>query len=352
MARSIDGVLVRSSNPIPGAHEALSYLQNEKIPFILLTNGGGKTEAERTAYLENKLQVPLSENMIVQSHTPFADLKQYHDKCVLIVGGDYDGCKKVAQSYGYKNVVTPYEILCAYPTIWPFSKMYLDTYKKFAEPLPKPIDPNLPDEENLKIDAIFIYNDSRDWGLDSTIILDTLLSRSGILSTLSKKNGDKSLPNDGYLQDNQPPLYYSNPDLWWAGSYHLNRLGQGGFQSAFQGLWDTVTGGAKLERTLIGKPTQATYEFSENRLRANRKALWGQVGLNDPLRRVYMVGDNPESDIRGANDYRSPHGSRWTSILVQTGVYRGIGEPSCRPDIILDDVRRAVEWAVEDARKK
>ena len=340
---------MRSSNPIPGAHEALSYLQNEKIPFILLTNGGGKTEAERTAYLENKLQVPLSENMIVQSHTPFADLNQYKDKTVLVVGGDYDGCKKVAQSYGYKTVVTPYEIVTAYPNIYPFSKMYLDTFAAFSQPLPKPIDPSLPDSENLKIDAIFVYNDSREWGLDSTIMLDTLLSRSGILATLSPKNGDPSLPNNGYLQDNQPPLYYSNPDLWWAASYHLNRLGQGGFQAAFEGLWSTVTSGAKLERTAIGKPTQATFEFSENRLRANRKVLWGQVGLNDPLRRVYMVGDNPESDIRGANEYSSPHGSRWTSILVRTGVWRGVGGPTYRPHVVLDDVRRAVEWAVQDA---
>ena len=60
--------------------------------YFVETNGGGKTEAERTAYLESKLQVPLSENMIVQSHTPFADLKQHHDKCVLVVGGDYDHC--------------------------------------------------------------------------------------------------------------------------------------------------------------------------------------------------------------------------------------------------------------------
>ncbi len=288
--------------------------------------------------------------MIVQAHTPFREMKQYHDKTVLVVGGDYAGCKSVAQSYGYQNVVTPYDIICAHPNIWPFGKMYKETYNTFATPLPKPIDPSLPDDQNLRIDAIFVYNDSRDWGLDSTIILDTLFSRAGVLATLSAKNGDESLPNNGYLQDSQPPLYYSNPDLWWAASYHLNRLGQGGFQAAFQGLWDATTGGAKLTKTLFGKPTQATYEYSENRLRAVRKALWGQVGLNDPLKKVYMIGDNPESDIRGANNYQSPHGSRWTSILVRTGVYRGVREPSCQPDIILDDVRRAVEWAVEDAR--
>ena len=328
----------------------MSYLQKERIPFILLTNGGGKTEEERMSDLSKKLDVPLEPNMIIQSHTPFADMKQYHDKTVLVVGGDYDKSQLVAQKYGYKNVVTPGDIYCAYPGIWPFAHVFLDVYKSFAKPLPKPINPASP-EDSLKIDAIFIYNDSRDWGLDTTIILDTLMSQKGILGTLSPKNGDKTLLNNGWLQDDQPPLYYSNPDLWWAASYHLNRLGQGGFQYAFEGVWSAVTGGAALKKTVIGKPTQPTFEFTENRLRQNRKQIWGQVGLNDPLRRVYMIGDNPESDIRGANDYESPHGSQWTSILVRTGVYKGDGEPSCQPDIILDDVQKAVEWAIEDATK-
>lgn len=291
--------------------------------------------------------------MIVQSHTPFADLTQYHDKTVLVVGGDYDKCQLVAQKYGFKNVVTPGDILCAYPEIWPFASVFLDTYKAFAKPLPRAVFvPGASKADSLRIDAIFVYNDPRDWGLDSTIILDTLLSEQGVLGTLSAKNGNESLPNKGYLQDGQPPLYYSNPDLWWAASYHLNRLGQGGFQAAFEGLWERVTGGAKLEKTIIGKPHQPTYEFSENRLRQHRKRLFGHVGLNDPLRRVYMVGDNPESDIRGANNYQSPHGSRWKSILVETGVYKAGSEPSCRPDVIVGSVREAVEWAVEDAKRE
>ena len=289
--------------------------------------------------------------MFIQSHTPFADLKQYHDKTVLVVGGDYDKCQLVAQKYGFKCVVTPADIFCAYPDISPFSKVFTDVYKTFAKPLPRPINPASP-ADSLKIDAIFVYNDPRDWHLDSTIVLDTLLSQQGIIGTLSKKNGDVNLPNNGYLQDGQPPLYFSNPDLWWASSYHLNRLGQGAFNAAFEGLWKAVTGGAKLEYTLMGKPHQPTYEFAENRLRQYRKQLFGQIGLNDPLRRVYMVGDNPESDIRGANNYKSPHGSRWTSILVKTGVYQAGTEPSCQPHITLEDVQEAMQWAMFDAKKR
>lgn len=349
---SIDGVLLRSATPIPGASETLQWLLANRIPYILLTNGGGKSEAERCEDLSSKLDVPITPANFMQSHTPFADMSEYHGKTVLVVGGDYDKCQLVAQEYGFKSVVTPGDIVTVYPDIWPFSRCFSDHYARFAKPLPNPINP-ANREQSLKIDAVFVYNDPRDWGLDSTIMLDLLLSQAGYLGTLSPKNGDSALPNNGYLQDSQPHVYYSNPDLWWAASYPLNRLGQGGFQAAFAGLWHTVTSGAKLDHTLIGKPHHPTYEFAERLLRRHRKSLLEgrQIGLNDPLRRVYMVGDNPESDIRGANNYRSPHGSDWTSILVRTGVYRG-GEPSCKPHIVVDDVQRAVEWAIEDAVKK
>ena len=78
--------------------------------------------------------------------------------------------------------------------------------------------------------------------------------------------------------------------------------------------------------------------------------MYSSVGLNDPLRRVYMIGDNPESDIRGANNYQSPYGSVWRSCLVETGVYAG-GEPpeGARPDVVSKDVGEAVRWALKDA---
>jgi hypothetical protein len=36
--------------------------------------------------------------MFVQSHTPFADLDEYKDKTVLVVGGDGDSCRAVAET--------------------------------------------------------------------------------------------------------------------------------------------------------------------------------------------------------------------------------------------------------------
>jgi HAD superfamily hydrolase (TIGR01456 family) len=200
-----------------------------------------------------------------------------------------------ADSYGYKNVVTPGDIFTQNPTTWPFSLPFLNSYRSFSRPLPRPIDSADP-SKSLKIDAIFVYNDPRDWGLDASIIIDLLLSRSGILGTVSSKNNNPALPNRGYLQDNQPPLYFSNPDLWWAAKFHLPRLGQGAFRESLEGIWDAVTGGeehgVELKKVMMGKPYKATYDFAEEILMQHRKALFPSSNLL-PLENVYMIGDNP-----------------------------------------------------------
>lgn len=215
------------------------------------------------------------------------------------------------------------------------------------------------DDTALKIDAILVFSDPRDWALDIQIIVDLLMSRQGVLGTYSARNGDRSLPNDGWQQDGQPPVVFSNADLFWSTTYHHPRFGQGAFQAALQGVWGRVTGGKELVRTSFGKPFAETYQFAERVLNEHRakvlgmgqKAETGSGGKKKemaPLRRVYMIGDNPESDIRGANEFASPQGTEWTSVLVRTGVWRAErGEPVHKPKMLVDDVKAAVEWALK-----
>ena len=89
---------MRGSVPIPRAREALIHLQAHRIPFILLTNGGGKTEATRAQEMGGLLGLPLQEGIVVQSHTPFSDLRGDKDGTVLVVGGLGDKCRLVAES--------------------------------------------------------------------------------------------------------------------------------------------------------------------------------------------------------------------------------------------------------------
>ncbi|KAI0874051.1 HAD-superfamily subfamily IIA hydrolase [Hypoxylon argillaceum] len=371
-AFDIDGVLLHIAKPIPGATETLKYLQRHDIPFILLTNGGGKHERERVEDLSNRLGVPLSTDNFVQSHTPFEELvdRSWHqthidghaqlepqsgsgkaglaDKNILITGSNPAKSRLIAEAYGFRSVITPADILAAHPGIFPFEPLLASHYAATARPLPSP---------HPKIDAIFVFNDPRDWALDTQIIVDLLLSRGGVLGTYSPKNGSSG----GWQADGQPDLYFSNHDLFWSANYHLPRFGQGAFQAALAGIWRQVTGGqAELRRTTIGKPYARTYGYAERVLAQWRAGLLekrnsssnggdAEQTRHEPLARVYMVGDNPESDIRGANEYASPQGTEWASILVRTGVWsrERDGEPKYRPSVIVDDVKSAVEWAVE-----
>jgi hypothetical protein len=72
-------------------------------------------------------------------------------------------------------------------------------------------------------------------------------------------------------------------------------------------------------------------------------AKMGQVGT------VYITGDNPLSDIQGANSFASRHGTEWKSILVESGVHVAGDEPAHAPDAIVMGIKEAVEWALKDS---
>ena len=195
-------------------------------------------------------------------------------------------------------MITPGDIITAHPEIWPFSQNFASYYASHARPLKHPI-ANLETHDlskALKVDAIFIFNDPRDWALDTQLILDLLLSHKGYLGTVSKLNNDASKPNRGYQQDGQPQLFFSNPDLQWASAYHLPRLGQGGFREAFEGVWEAVTRDQEssfqpvLERSMYGKPNTVTYAYAEKKLELHRERLFGKASARESLKKVYMVG--------------------------------------------------------------
>lgn len=58
------------------------------------------------------------------------------------------------------------------------------------------------------------------------------------------------------------------------------------------------------------------------------------------LKRFYGIGDNPNSDIKGANKA----GKQWTSILVRTGIFNGDGNDLINPaKYVVNNVHDAVE---------
>lgn len=307
----IDGVLMQSKNAIkPHAFNTLNYLNQNKIPYVLLTNGGGQTEQSRIDLLNESISPDeniVNVNQLVQSHTPMKNLiKEY--KRVLIIGGADPLGRDVALSYGFEEVIRPIDIVRTMPNIWPFIKYTDAEILKFGQlkDLSKPID------------AVLVFNDPRDMGTDLQIILDYLNSENGILGT--KRDVSSSIPS--------VPIIWSNMDLLWSTGFKLPRFGQGAFRLSVRELYKSVNDGLELNDLVLGKPWPVSFAYAESILNNQWKILNGievdeskipKFGVKPQetlVEKVYMVGDNPASDIKGGNDYG------WETILVETGVYK------------------------------
>ncbi|KAK2629018.1 hypothetical protein QTJ16_002121 [Diplocarpon rosae] len=342
-AFDIDGVLVRSKEALPGATETLQMLQQRNIPFIFLTNGGGSTEKHHVSLLAQRLGMPsLHERQFVQSHSPFHGLvPEFQDKNILVLGGVGDSIRNVAEAYGFRKVITSADIVKTFGEhVYPF----LELEDQHHEEHGRLIEHRMPDGR-VQISAILVWSSPRSWGLDLQLTMDLLLSEKGVFGTFSPRNGDVKLPNQGYLQDEQPKIFFSNPDQTWATAFHLPRVAQGSWRYALQGIWDAQTNKADLGLavTTYGKPVEATYIYAEQVLQKWHKEIHGLDA--PPIRNVYMVGDNPGSDIKGANDFQSRQGSEWKSILVESGIYAKGTTPASEPDHIVSGVKDAVNLA-------
>lgn len=390
----IDGVILRGPNTIPESVEAIRMLNgdnkyNIKVPSIYVTNGGGKPESVRAEDLSKRLETNIRIDQIIQGHTPMRDLVPLY-KNVLVVGGVGNVCRNVAESYGFKNVYTPLDILKWNPAVSPYHDLTEEELICCKSDV---------DFSKISIDAILVFADSRNWAADQQIILELLLSDNGVMGTESK------------VQGNGPEIYFAHSDFIWATNYKLSRYGMGALQVSIAALYKEHTG-HELKVHRFGKPQAGTFKFANKVLSKWRKGMLdehlkklnvndpnaskadilvndegeefinqtklesgdysdedslesdetgktigklGELSLQDkitlqmpPASTVYFVGDTPESDIRFANS----HDDSWFSILVKTGVYQDGTVPKYKPKHLCENVLEAVKFAIEREHEK
>ncbi|KAF2757631.1 HAD superfamily hydrolase-like protein [Pseudovirgaria hyperparasitica] len=329
-AFDIDGVLIRGGEPIPEAVEAMKALNGDneygiKVPYIFVTNGGGKTEQERCIQLSKQLELEVSPGQFICGHTPMREMAERYNT-VLVVGGEGEKCREVAEGYGFKDVVTPGDIIKDNADTTPFrmlnsSEIENSRARNFGE---------------CEIEAIFVFADSRDWACDQQIILDLLMSKNGRLGTRSE------------TFDEGPPVYFSHNDVVWSTSHDLTRIGMGALKVSLEAMFKAVTG-KEIKTTAFGKPQIGTFQFATRLLQQWRKDTHG---INAPPETVYFVGDTPESDIRGTNLFNEQAENTWYSILVKTGVYQPGTTPKFTPKATVDNVLEAVRHGMDREYKR
>lgn len=93
-----------------------------------------------------------------------------------------------------------------------------------------------------------------------------------------------------------------------------------------------------MEQTFYGKPEKTSFEYVE-------KLIDEQ---HENVERIYMIGDNPLTDIQGANGA----GGRWKSLLTLSGMHVGPGNHKEHPAYrVVADVNDAFKFMLQDFSK-
>jgi HAD superfamily hydrolase (TIGR01456 family) len=312
----IDGVLLRGDTVLAGSAEGLALLEEHNIPFIFVTNGGGKSETEKSRSLSEKLSTDIRSDQVILCHTPFQSFSQYFDKNILVIGDPR--CCDVARSYGFQRPVTCHDILNKWPTVYPGPVSYSSTPSTYLD-------------EDPEVHAAFIFHDPVHWGFEMQVLTDVLLGQL-----------DGTRPGT-VPRAQRAPLFISNMDLTYATEHPFQRFTQGAFVLAFQTIFEQYCG-FRPEITFCGKPYKIQYDYAVKVLDAHARKTGSVVdGGALSCRRYFMIGDNPKSDIRGAR----AAGPAWTSILVRSGVFQGENDPTDPADIVVDNFLIAVKNILE-----
>ena len=245
-------------------------------------------------------------------------------KTVLVVGGEGEKCRAVAEGYGFQDVITPGDIIKDNKDTTPFRKLTADELQHSRKR----------NYGEVEIEAVFVFADSRDWAGDQQIILDLCMSKNGRLGTRSE------------TFDEGPTVFFSHNDVVWATSHAHSRIGMGALRASLEAMFRVITG-KDLKTVAFGKPQLGTFQFATRLLQQWRKDT---AGVDSPPDTVYFIGDTPESDIRGTNEFDESGkagNAHWYSILVRTGVFREGTQPAYMPKMTVNNVLDAVKHGMQ-----
>ncbi|XP_074286733.1 mitochondrial hydrolase YKR070W-like isoform X1 [Silene latifolia] len=334
IAFDIDGVILRGRQPIGGSPLAIRKLYHPqgslKVPFLFLTNGGGVPESRRASVLSELLGVNILPSQVLQGHTLFKNLLGRYQNELIVVTGLGDPAL-VMREYGFKKVLSLEEYASFFKDIDPVGQ-----YKNWTTTSTISGNSHLKmhtsgfDVYTERVKAAFVASDPVDWGRDIQVLCDIL--RSGGLP--GHENGD------------QPALYFAADDLEYQAEYPVKRLGRGAFRIALESVFNRIHH-TPLEYTIYGKPEPIVFKNADANLRELHSScaighdLYTSENASPYFRAIYMIGDNPSVDVKGARQAGQP----WISVLTRTGVFQGTGNDREHPaDLVVDTVEDAVDY--------
>jgi HAD superfamily hydrolase (TIGR01456 family) len=321
-------------------------------PYVFVTNQGWLSEADRADLLSRQLGVPVPADACVLAHSALAeDAATLNPGLVLVTGRCRTDAAAIVRGYGYVNVRSVEAYSAALPHLNPLKHSGVGGVGD-----PPPPDTDAGDAAanphawaRQPVRAIFLVETPADWHDDLQILVDVLRS-DGVPG--------RAVPPASPTP--QPVAFYCcNFDFLFAAEHPVPRFGPGAFLEALKALYARATGGRALTVVAHGKPHRPAYTVAEHKLARRAAALMAAGGGGGgggttaapppsppPFRHIYAVGDNPASDVRGANGA----GGAWRSVLVRSGVWDGRGKDNDAGDpahFVCDDVGSAVDMILK-----
>lgn len=292
--------------------------------------------------LSEQLGLPVAAGQCVLAHSALADAAPAVgvDGLVLVTGRCRTPATGIVRGYGYENVHSIAAYSRALPHLNPLKHAGVGAGQVAGS------GPNArpgveggggcgasdggdgdPAWAAAPVRAVFLVETPEDWHDDLQVIVDILRS--------------DGRPGHPAPAGAQPVAFVCcNFDALFAAAHPVPRFGPGAFLVALKALFGMVTGGQALRVVEHGKPHAPAYEAAARKLAARAAAL-SPSAPPPAFRHIYAIGDNPASDVRGAN----AAGGVWRSVLVRSGVWRS---PAANDDadpahFVCEDVVSAVD---------
>uniref|UniRef100_A0AAV2MHN7 Haloacid dehalogenase-like hydrolase domain-containing 5 n=1 Tax=Knipowitschia caucasica TaxID=637954 RepID=A0AAV2MHN7_KNICA len=272
----VDGVLLRGRSPLPAALRMFRKLQRPNkdflLPVVFLTNAGSCHREQRANQLSELLQAQVRPEQVVLSYSPLTMMKSLHHKHVLVSG--QGPIRDIAQRLGFQNVVTVDDVRKHCPLL------------DVVEHSPRPAQSQL--QKLPQIQALLLFGEPTHWESHLQIMIDVILTNGS--------PGSAHLPPGSAPQ---LPVIVCNPDFLWKSSAPSPRFGHGVFVLCLEAVFKRLSGAELQIEALLGKPSILTYRYAEH-------VLTSQMTSSNPtakLKTIYAIGDNPLTDVYGANLY-------------------------------------------------
>ncbi|XP_067856059.1 haloacid dehalogenase-like hydrolase domain-containing 5 isoform X3 [Heptranchias perlo] len=283
----IDGVLVRGRTPIPAAKEAFRKLVDSRgefqVPVVFVTNAGNCLRQVKAEQLSEVLDVEISQDQVMLSHSPLRMFHDFHNKFVLVSGQGH--VEEIARNLGFKRVITIEMLREAFPLL-----DVVDHNRR-----PKELPPATKDF--TQIEAVILFGEPVRWETNLQLIIDVLLTNG------SPGDCVRTVP-DPHL-----PILACNMDLMWMAEAQMARD-------------NPMT-------DIYGANLYNRYIQSAHKLPVPAKVAAG--GMLEGQEEVPGIGPVHEGKLAGSAI------ESCKSILVCTGVYSRHEQLPCDPSVSVTE---------------